>query len=99
MFGDINRTRQSDGDRAWPAGTASCAMLMGLTSPLMFAERGTSENFSWCSFWSLLLTQAKVEAWLSLLVHVTTVANPTLSNWTADVSIRCFLVSQAAAAC
>ena len=34
----INRTPQSDGDRAWLAGTASCAMLVGLTSSLIFAS-------------------------------------------------------------
>jgi hypothetical protein len=34
----INRTPQSDRDRAWLAGTASCAMLVGLTSLLIFAS-------------------------------------------------------------
>lgn len=32
----INRTPMSDGDRAWIAGTANCAMLVGLTSSLIF---------------------------------------------------------------
>ena len=34
----INRTPQNDGDRAWLAGTASCATLVGLTSSLIFAS-------------------------------------------------------------
>jgi hypothetical protein len=32
----INGTPQSDGDRAWRVGTASCAMLVGLMSSLSF---------------------------------------------------------------
>ena len=36
----INRTPQSDGDRAWLAGTDSCAMLAGLESSLIFASLG-----------------------------------------------------------
>ena len=43
---------------------------------LCFPERGTAENF-WCPCWSLLLILAKTETWLSLLGHVTTVANLT----------------------
>ena len=38
---------------------------------LRFPERGTAEN-SWCTSWSLLLTHAEVEDWLSLLGSVTT---------------------------
>ena len=34
----INRTPQSDRDRAWLAGTASCAMLVGLDSQLILAS-------------------------------------------------------------
>ena len=34
----INRTQQSDGERAWLAGTTSCAMLLGLTSSLIFTS-------------------------------------------------------------
>ena len=36
---------------------------------LHLAERGTAENFSWCSYWPwpLLLTGAEAEAWLPLL--------------------------------
>ena len=34
----INRTPWSDGDRAWLAGTASCTMLVGLKSSLIFAS-------------------------------------------------------------
>ena len=34
----IDRTSLSVGDRAWLAGTASCAMLVGLTSSLIFAS-------------------------------------------------------------
>ena len=30
--------------------------------PVRFPERGTAENFSWCSCWSLLLTRAEAEA-------------------------------------
>ena len=62
-------------------------------------ERGTAENFSWCSCWSFLLTQAEAEAWLSLLGCVTAVANPTLPNWTAGVSMRCLRVDRAATTC
>ena len=46
----INKIPWSDGDRAWLADTASCAMLMGLPSWLGFAglpfpDRGTDKNF------------------------------------------------------
>ena len=34
----IDRTSLSDGDRAWLAGTASCATLVGLESSLIFAS-------------------------------------------------------------
>ena len=34
----INRTQWRDGDRARLAGTASCAMLVGLTSSLIFTS-------------------------------------------------------------
>ena len=34
----INRTLQSDRDRTWLAGTASCATLVGLQSLLIFAS-------------------------------------------------------------
>ena len=97
----INRTPWSDGDRVWLAGTASCAMLVGLTSSadLHFPERGTAENFSWCSCWSLLLTGAKAEAWLSLLGLITAVvAKPTLPNRTTGVSMKCLRVDRAAVA-
>ena len=89
----ISRTPQSDGVRACLAGTASCVMIVGLASSLTFVypERGTAENF-WCFCWSLLLTFAEAEARLSLLGHVTAVANPTLPNWTAGVSVRCLRV-------
>ena len=82
---------QNDQDSAWLAGKASCATRVGrlpVFPDLHFPERGTAENF-WCFCWSLLLTCAKAEAWLSLLGHVTTVANPTLLNWTAGVSVKC----------
>ena len=39
----INRTPQSDGDRAWLAGTASCAMLVGLASLLTFSSQGEAQ--------------------------------------------------------
>ena len=32
----INRTPLSDGDRAWLAGTANCALLVGLESLVIF---------------------------------------------------------------
>ena len=38
MIGGINRTPRNDGDRAWVAGIASCAMLVGLESSLIFAS-------------------------------------------------------------
>jgi hypothetical protein len=67
----INRTPRSDGDRAWLAGTANCATLVWVSRllDLWFPERGTAEIYSRCSFWSLLMTQVKAEAWLSLLGH------------------------------
>ena len=34
----INGTPQSDGDRAWLAGTASCTMLVGFASSLILAS-------------------------------------------------------------
>ena len=70
---DINRIPWSDRDRAWLAGTASCATLVGLASLLIFAS----------------LREAQLRAspgvpvglsWLSLIGHVTAVANPTLPN-------------------
>jgi len=47
---------------------------------LRFAERGTSENFSWHHFGSLLLTPAEAEAWLSLLGRATTAGSCLLSR-------------------
>jgi hypothetical protein len=41
---------------------------------------------------------SEAEAWLSLLGHVTAVANWTLPNWTVGVSGRCLGVDRAAAA-
>ena len=34
----INKTPLSDEERAWLAGTASCAMLVGLASSLIFTS-------------------------------------------------------------
>ena len=65
---------------------------------LCFPKRDTDENFSWCSSWSFLLTRAEAEAWLFLLGNVTIVANQTLLNWTASVSVKCLRVNRAATA-
>ena len=65
-----------------------CLGVLILTD-LHIPERGTAQNFSWCSYWSLLPTGAEAEAWLSLLSHVTAVANPTLPSWTAGVFLKC----------
>ena len=48
----------------------------------MISERGTAENFSWhsCWPWSLLLTRAKAEAWLSLLGSATIAESCLLSR-------------------
>ena len=77
----------------------SCATLVGFSSLLIFPERGTAENFSWCSCWSHRLTlaeaEAEAEAWLSLLGPATT----SLQNWAAVVSVRYLQVDPAAAAC
>jgi hypothetical protein len=94
----INRTPQSDRDRAWLAGTASCAVLMGLSFPLIFTSLREAQPRTWCSCRSLLLAQAEAEAWLSLLGPITPVANPTLPNWTAGMSRKCLRVDRAAAA-
>ena len=51
-----------------PGGAVSGACGSYVFADLRFPERGTAENFSWCSCWSLLLTQA--EAWLFLLGQV-----------------------------
>ena len=90
MFGGYKQdSPNSAGGRAWLAYRASRATVGSMSSLIFpFTERGTAENFSWCSCWSLLLNQAEAEAWLSLLGHVTTVANPTLLNWTAGVSMK-----------
>ena len=69
---------------------------MGLESFLFFASLRERHSCELLVF--LLVPPAEAEAWLSLLDHVTTVANPTLPNWTAGVSVRCLLVDQAAAA-
>jgi hypothetical protein len=60
----------------------ACGSTTTIFIDLCFVRRGTAGNFSWCSCWpwSLLLTQAEAEAWLSLLGHVTSLANPTLPN-------------------
>jgi hypothetical protein len=77
----ISRTLRSDGDRAWLAGTARCAMLGAwVSADLPFSERGTAENFSWYPSWPLLLMQAKAKAWLSLLGS-TTAADSCLLTW------------------
>ena len=87
----INRTPWSDRERAWLAGTASCAMLVSVKSLKIFVSlRHKAENLFWCSCWSVLPTQAKAEGWLSLAGHVTAVANTPLPNWTADVSMGSF---------
>jgi hypothetical protein len=49
-------------------------------SDLLFPEKGTAENFSWCSSWPLLLTRAKAEAWLSLLGNASTADSCFLSR-------------------
>ena len=75
---------QNDQDSAWLAGKARCATRVGrlpVFPDLHFPERGTAENFSWWSCWSLLLTCAKAEAWLSLLGHITAFAKLRL-YWT-----------------
>jgi hypothetical protein len=75
MFGDYtyrDNTPQSGRKRAWLSVTASCATLLDLESLLILASpRDTAENFSWCPSRFFLLTQAKAEAWLSFLGHVT----------------------------
>jgi hypothetical protein len=53
-----------------------------------------SQNF-WHSCWSLLLTLAKAEAWLSLQGPTTAAAILTLLNWTADISVKCLRVDPA----
>ena len=57
----INRTPWSDRDRAWLVGTASCAMLVGLTSPRETQLR-TSPGVPVVPVWSLLLTRVNAEA-------------------------------------
>jgi len=86
-----NRTPQGDRERPWLAGTANSATPMGFQSLLIiiFPEIDTIENFSWCYCLSALLTQAEAEGWLSLLGLVTTVAELTLTNWTAGISLNC----------
>jgi len=71
--------RQSDGGRAWLAGTASCATLVGLESLLIFTSLREALQ-SVCSCWFLLLTQSKGEAWLSLLGRATTADSCLLSR-------------------
>jgi hypothetical protein len=72
-------------------------MLMGVEFSLIFTylTRGTAKNF-WRSSQSFLLTQAKAEAWPSLLGHVTTISNPTLWNWTDGVSVKCLQIDRVA---
>ena len=55
MIGGINRTPRNDGDRAWLAGIASCAMLVGLDSSLILAslreaQPRTSPGIPLCPF-------------------------------------------------
>ena len=58
----------------------------------LFPERGTAENFSWCSWssWLFPMTGAdSAEVWLFLLGPATTAAIPTQLNWVAGVSVKC----------
>lgn len=77
-FGGIVRTQ-------WTVAEAELDLFIELAwwSPvcndLCFPDRSTSENVSWYSSWSLLLTQAKAEAWLSLLGGVTAADSRLLS--------------------
>jgi hypothetical protein len=64
----------------------------------VFAGLRSWELLVFLLVWSLLLTWAKVEAWLSLLGQVSTVANLALPNWTG-VSVKCLQVDWATTAC
>ena len=94
----INRTPQSDGDRAWLAGIASCATFVGLTSLLIFAslreaQQRTSGDPLGPSCWHVRRQRPGY-----LLGCAIVVAILTLLNWTTGVSVNCLQVDQAVAA-
>lgn len=78
---DINRTRGTvtEAELGLLIELLCRACVSPVFTDLHFAERGTAEN-SCRSSWSLRLTGAEAEAWLSLLGHVTTFTNPTSLN-------------------
>ena len=63
----------------WLAYRASCATLVGLKSSLIFSSLRDMGQNSWHSSWSLLLTCAEAEAWLSLPGRATTADSCLLS--------------------
>lgn len=81
----VFRTPWSDGDSI---ASGSC-----IFTHLHFPERD-SEDF-WGSSWSLLLTGAEAEAWLSLLVSATDADSTKLDHWcihgafASGLSCRC----------
>lgn len=66
---------------------------------LHFTERGTDENFSLHSYWSLLLTHAEAEDWLSLIGSATTAVSYPDSSELDHWRIREALVSGSSCHC
>lgn len=59
--------QDSGGLKGWGEGRAFSARVF---VDLPFLERGTAENSSRCPLGSLLLTRAKAEVWLSLMLLI-----------------------------
>ena len=87
----INGTPWSNGDRAWLAGTASCATLVGLLSSLIFtslrkAQQRTSPGVP---VGPSCLLQPRLRP--GCHGHVTVVAKLSLLNWIAGVICEMFV--------
>jgi hypothetical protein len=76
----INRTQQADSDEVWARLAKLAVQCLWVFADFHFLVRGIAEIFSW----SLLLTHAKDEAWLSLLGSTTAADSYLLSRvfWT-----------------
>jgi hypothetical protein len=85
----ISRSPQSDGESLACCYSLLCSVWV-CGSSLFFPERGIAKNFSWCSWWSLLLTWPEAEAWLSLLGSATT-AGSCLLSWLYQTGLLMYL--------
>jgi hypothetical protein len=97
-FEGINRTQQTVMEAELGLLIELAVQCLWVFPDLCFPEKGTASTFSWHHFLSLLVTWTKTEARLPLLSSVSAVANLTLPNWTACLSVKCLQVDWAVAA-